>query len=314
MTLSQLQEPSRQLCIFHRHDFAEAIDPLGATRRDDRWPATSPGFAFPRNLREGSDDAGSVRGLTRRVRCERRARALDPIRQYGSRGRRQRRARDPAAGERAPAEAAETHRRRGSAGARNTNRLVRPVPGAGGRPFLATGEGAVLRGTVRGTQGCLRNSVGEHALREIGLDAGGRGRLAQGRRSRRQPLPTADLGGRGRAPDRGRPHRPVSDAAGRPDLLARRRLRRTIGHVGCPRLSQGSSRTRRSGRGGSVPIRGRRPRVDLLHRPGARRCGTSDRHGTGAGGDRAPRTHGSPVLRPSFPRRRTCCWEAAPAT
>ena len=55
------------------------------------------------------------------------------------------------------------------------------APGPVDASVVAAGEGRVLRRPVRRTQGRLRDPLGERPHREVGLDARGRGRLAQGR-------------------------------------------------------------------------------------------------------------------------------------
>ena len=133
------------------------------------------------------------------------------------------------------------------------------------------------------------------------MDARRRGRLAQGTLCLRRATPAADARGPRRASDRRRPHRPLPDARRRPDLLARRRLRRTGGDARRARLPQGGASRGRASRAGGLPVRDRRARVDLLHRPRSGGHGAPTRDGAGPRGDRHPWPDGPALLRPALP-------------
>src|SRR5690348_7359885 len=81
----------------------------------------------------------SVEGMGRPA-----SRLFGVIRQDGSCAGPQRRAREPATGERAPTSAAEDDRCRGGAGARYASNMIRQVARVGGRQVAAAAEGAVL--------------------------------------------------------------------------------------------------------------------------------------------------------------------------
>ena len=124
---------------------------------------------------------------------------------------------------------------------------------------------------------------------------------ARARPASERATPPADARGAGRASDRRRPHRPLSDARRRPDLLARRRLRRAGRDARRARLPEGGTSRGRACRAGGVPVRDRRARVDLLHRSraGSDRAPTRDR--ARPRGDRDPWPDGPALLRPALP-------------
>ena len=73
--------------------------------------------------------------------------------------------------------------------------VVREVTRPGVRRLVATGQGRLLRRPLRRPPGRVRSPLGERAVRQIRLDARGRGRLAQGQQGRRSAIPTPDLRG-----------------------------------------------------------------------------------------------------------------------
>ena len=140
------------------------------------------------------------------------------------------------------------------------------------------------------------------------MDARRRGRLAQGTLCLRHTTPAADARGPRRASDRRRPHRPLSDACRRPDLLARRRLRRTSRDARRARLPEGRPSRGRASRPGGVPLRDRRARMDLLHRSRAGSHRAPTRDCARPRGHRDPWPDGPALLRPALPLPGRAAW------
>ena len=139
------------------------------------------------------------------------------------------------------------------------------------------------------------------ADRQVRLGSGDAGRVPQGSAARRAGLPAADRRRAGRAPVGRDAHRPVPAAGRRQVLVAGRRLRRPGGDDRRPHVRQGRPRPASPGRPGGLPVRGRRARMGVLHRPGSGRDGPPAGHRAAARGDGAARPDDPGQLRPAVP-------------